>query len=64
MELRKSERKQAKIKLALQGSAGSGKTYTMNGLQDIAVKDLFERGIDYWENHKRNFTVTVSDVRP
>jgi kinesin family member 2/24 len=32
----------------------------MNGLQDIAVKDLFERGIDYWENHKRNFTVTVS----
>ena len=32
----------------------------MNGLQDIAVKDLFERGIDYWENHQRNFTVTVS----
>ena len=30
---------------------GSGKTYTMNGLQEIAVKDLFERGIDYWENH-------------
>jgi kinesin family protein 2/24 len=24
------------------------------------VKDLFERGIDYWENHSRNFTVTVS----
>ena len=23
----------------------------------IAVKDLFERGIDYWENHQRNFTV-------
>tara|TARA_B110000285_G_C15126641_1_gene620638 strand:+ start:1293 stop:1526 length:234 start_codon:yes stop_codon:yes gene_type:complete len=42
------------------GQTGSGKTYTMNGLQDIAVKDLFERGIDYWENHKRNFTVTVS----
>ena len=32
----------------------------MNGLQSIAVKDLFERGIDYWENHQRNFTVTVS----
>lgn len=32
----------------------------MNGIQDIAVKDLFERGIDYWENHQRNFTVTVS----
>jgi len=28
MELRKSARKQAKIKLALQGSAGSGKTYS------------------------------------
>ena len=42
------------------GQTGSGKTYTMNGIQDIAVKDLFERGIDYWENHGRNFTVTVS----
>lgn len=42
------------------GQTGSGKTYTMNGLQSIAVKDLFERGIDYWENHQRNFTVTVS----
>ncbi|APD07549.1 hypothetical protein UJ101_02045 [Flavobacteriaceae bacterium UJ101] len=28
MQLRKTERKQAKIKLALQGSAGSGKTYS------------------------------------
>lgn len=28
MQLRKSERKRAKIKLALQGSAGSGKTYS------------------------------------
>jgi hypothetical protein len=28
MELRKSERKKAKIKVALQGSAGSGKTYS------------------------------------
>ena len=42
------------------GQTGSGKTYTMNGLQETAVKDLFERGIDYWENHSRNFTVTVS----
>lgn len=42
------------------GQTGSGKTYTMNGIQNIAVKDLFERGIDYWENHERNFTVTVS----
>lgn len=42
------------------GQTGSGKTYTMNGIQGIAVKDLFERGINYWENHQRNFTVTVS----
>jgi len=42
------------------GQTGSGKTYTMNGIQGIAVKDLFERGINYWENDQRNFTVTVS----
>ena len=28
MQLRQSERKQAKIKMALQGSAGSGKTFS------------------------------------
>ena len=28
MELRQSERKRAKIKMALQGSAGSGKTFS------------------------------------
>ena len=28
MEIRRSERKKAKIKLALQGSSGSGKTYS------------------------------------
>lgn len=33
------------------GQTGSGKTFTMNGLQDIAVRDLFDRGIDYWESH-------------
>lgn len=42
------------------GQTGSGKTFTMNGLQSLAVKDLFERGINYWENHQRNFTVTFS----
>lgn len=42
------------------GQTGSGKTFTMNGIQETAVKDLFERGIDYWESHQRNFTVTVS----
>ena len=26
----------------------------------MAVQDLFERGIDYWQNDQRNFAVTVS----
>ena len=42
------------------GQTGSGKTYTMQGLQNLAVQDLFERGIDYWQNDQRNFAVTVS----
>ena len=42
------------------GQTGSGKTFTMNGLQGLAVQDLFERGIDYWQNDQRNFAVTVS----
>jgi hypothetical protein len=35
---------------------GKGTSY----LAVKAAQDLFERGIDYWENHSRNFTVTVS----
>ena len=42
------------------GQTGSGKTFTMQGLQNLAVQDLFERGIDYWQNNQRNFAVTVS----
>ena len=42
------------------GQTGSGKTFTMNGLQELAVADLFERGIHYWQNQQRNFAVTVS----
>lgn len=42
------------------GQTGSGKTFTMQGLQNLAVQDLFERGIDYWQNDKRNFAVTVA----
>ena len=42
------------------GQTGSGKTFTMQGLQNLAVQDLFERGIDYWQNDQRNFAVTVS----
>lgn len=30
------------------GQTGSGKTFTMNGLQEIAIHDLFERGISYF----------------
>ncbi len=32
----------------------------MLGLQQLAIKELFEKGIDYLQNHGRNFTVTVS----
>lgn len=42
------------------GQTGSGKTFTMQGLQELAVKDLFERGISYYQNYQRNFTVTVA----
>lgn len=42
------------------GQTGSGKTFTMQGLQQLAVTDLFDRGIYYWQNASRNFTVTVS----
>jgi kinesin family protein 2/24 len=42
------------------GQTGSGKTFTMNGLQELAIKDLFERGVYYFQEEKRNFTVTVS----
>lgn len=30
------------------GQTGSGKTYTMNGLQELAIRDLFDRGINYF----------------
>lgn len=43
MELRKSERKQAKIKLALQGSAGSGKTYSSLLLAKGLINDDFTK---------------------
>jgi hypothetical protein len=43
MELRKSERKQAKIKLALQGSAGSGKTYSSLLLAKGLTNDDFTK---------------------
>ena len=42
------------------GQTGSGKTFTMQGLQELAIRDLFDRGITYFQDHKRNFTVTIS----
>jgi hypothetical protein len=57
MEIRKSERKNAKIKLALQGSAGSGKTYSSlliaKGLLDgdftkIAIIDTENKSADLY----------------
>jgi kinesin family protein 2/24 len=42
------------------GQTGSGKTYTMNALQEFAIKDLFDKGVDYFQNHSRNFTVTIA----
>lgn len=30
------------------GQTGSGKTFTMQGLQELAIKDLFERGVTYY----------------
>jgi hypothetical protein len=32
----------------------------MQGLQELAIKDLFDRGVYYFQEQKRNFTVTVS----
>ncbi|PRQ79383.1 AAA family ATPase [Elizabethkingia anophelis] len=43
MQLRKSERKQAKIKMALQGSAGSGKTYSSLLLAKGLVKGDYSK---------------------
>ena len=57
MEIRKSERKQAKIKLALQGSAGSGKTYsslllgkglTKGDFSKIAIIDTENKSADLY----------------
>lgn len=32
----------------------------MEGLQELAIKDLFDRGVNYFQEHKRNFTVTIA----
>ena len=51
MQLRQSERKRAKIKMALQGSAGSGKTYSSLMLaQGLTNQDLTQVAIIDTEN--------------
>ena len=65
MQLRKSERKQAKIKMALQGSAGSGKTMsalllakglTNDNLSKVAIIDT-ENGSSDLYAHLGNYNV-------
>ncbi|WP_248722730.1 AAA family ATPase [Seonamhaeicola sp. ML3] len=65
MQLRKSERKRAKIKMALQGSAGSGKTYSslllakglINGdLTKVAIIDTENGSADLYA-HLGNYNV-------
>ncbi len=63
MEIRKALRKQAKIKLALQGSAGSGKTYSalllasgMTVWPKIAVIDTENHSADLYA-HLGEFNV-------
>lgn len=65
MQLRKSERKRAKIKMALQGSAGSGKTYsslllaqglTNGDLSKVAIIDTENGSADLYA-HLGNYNV-------
>lgn len=65
MQLRQSERRQAKIKMALQGSAGSGKTYsslllakglTGGNLSKVAIIDTENGSADLYA-HLGNYTV-------
>ena len=70
MQLRKSERKQAKIKLALQGSAGSGKTYssillakglTNGDFSKVAIIDTENRSADLYA-HLGSYNVLSIDA--
>lgn len=65
MQLRQSERRQAKIKMALQGSAGSGKTYsslllakgmTNGNLSKVAIIDTENGSADLYA-HLGNYNV-------
>lgn len=70
MELRKSERKKAKIKIALQGSAGSGKTYsslllakglTNGDFSKVAIIDTENRSADLYA-HLGDYNVLSMDA--
>ena len=70
MEIRKSERKQAKIKVALQGSAGSGKTYsslllakglTGGDFTKIAIIDTENKSADLYA-HLGSYNVVSMDA--
>ena len=50
MDLRKAQRKQAKIKLALQGTSGSGKTYSAL-LLAAGITDYSKIAVIDTENH-------------
>ena len=67
MQLRQSERKRAKIKMALQGSAGSGKSYsslmiakglTSGDLSKVAVIDTENGSADLYV-HLGNYNVLI-----
>jgi hypothetical protein len=69
MEIRQSERKKVKIKLALQGSAGSGKTYsslllakglTGGDFTKIAIIDTENKSADLYSN-LGNYNVVSMD---
>ena len=64
MQLRKTERKQAKIKMALQGSAGSGKTYSSLLLAKGLVKDFSKVAIIDSENGFPNTETLTQDHEP
>lgn len=32
----------------------------MEGLQEFAIKDLFDKGVEYFDSDNRNFNVTIA----
>ena len=63
MQLRKAERKQAKIKMALQGSSGSGKTYSALLLAQGMTKDWSKIAIIDTENCSADLYAHLGDYK-